>query len=182
MYVVEHHIIRKDGSIIMVETKGNARRDSEGNIFEIICNVRDVTERKTLEQDLELKENAIQNSITGIALSGNNGLITYVNKAFLQLWGNETNQEVLGRSVIEFWDNPNDIVEIIESIKFSNSWTGERVAKRKDGSTFHCQISSNFLSDASGNVTHFMGSFWDVTEHKNHELLIANSLKKKSSC
>lgn len=132
----------------------------------VIITYGDISDKVKLQKDLLLKENAIQNTVTGIALSGNDGLISCVNSAFLKLWGYQTDQEVVGRSVFEFWQNPDDIVEITKSMADSQSWNGIRIAKRKDGSTFYCQISANFLSDASGNVTHFMGSFWDITEMK----------------
>ncbi len=145
----------------------------------VIIAYGDISDKVELQMDLLLKENAIQNSHTGIAISGTDGALSYVNNAFKQLWGYETNQEVLGRSVFEFWQNPADIIEITESMKASSSWTGERVAKRKDGSTFQCQISANFLNDASGKITHFMGSFWDCTHRKEYELEITNALREK---
>jgi len=178
-YIVEHSIIRKDGKIINVETKGSAKRDSEGNIIEIFCNVRDITERKKLEKDLELKDNAVQNALTGIAISDTNGILTYVNRSLLQLWGYEKVEEVTGKNVFEFWQDGENITEIVESLGSKNKWSGERIAKRRDGSTFVAQIMGNYLTDDYGNPTHFLGSFIDITERKKKDRLISDSLKEK---
>jgi PAS domain S-box-containing protein len=178
-YTLDFRIVTTNGETRWLSNQAIVLLDNNGIPDKTIGVCQDVTEKIKLEQELILKENAIQNSITGIALSGTDGLITYVNNAFVQLWGYDTDLEVIGRSVLEFWEDPDDIVEITESMKAYNSWTGERVAKRKDGSTFHCQISANFLSDASGNVTHFMGSFWDITQRNEYELKITNSLREK---
>ena len=51
-YSVEHRIRRKDGSIIWVEALGQFIRDSNGAVQEIQCNVRDITERKRVQQQL----------------------------------------------------------------------------------------------------------------------------------
>lgn len=168
-YIVEHRIIRKDGIKVWVETKGKCRRDSEENIKEIICNIREITERKKFELELKLKDNAIQNALTGIAISDSNGLINYVNKTFLKLWGYASEDEVKGKNVFEFWQDRENIIEITESLKNKNEWTGNRIARRKDGSTFVAQIMGNFLTDEKGNPTHFLGSFVDITEKKESE-------------
>jgi PAS domain S-box-containing protein len=178
-FTLDFRIVNTNGETRWLSNQAIVLVDNNGIPDKTIGVCQDVTDRLKLEQELLLKENAIQNSITGIALSGTDGLITYVNNAFVKLWGYETDQDVIGRSVFEFWQNPDDIVEITESMKASNSWIGERDARRKDGSIFHCQISANFLSDVSGNVTHFMGSFWDSTQRNEYELKITNALKEK---
>lgn len=60
-YKVEHRLIRKDGTIIWVETIGRFIRDTSGEVTEIQCNIRDVTVRKLAEQEKRgLEERLLQ--------------------------------------------------------------------------------------------------------------------------
>ncbi len=52
-YQVEHRLPRKDGSIIWVQTLGRLVRDESGRLKEILCNVRDITERKRAEDQIQ---------------------------------------------------------------------------------------------------------------------------------
>jgi PAS domain S-box-containing protein len=169
----------KDGNVIWLSNRAKVLRLENSQPKKVIGVVENITIEKNIEIDLRIKERALQTSLTGIALANHEGNIIYVNQSFISLWGYSTDGEVLGRNVLEFWQNKDEITEIIENLFTAKTWSGERYAKRKDGTTFLCQISSNFLTDEYGNVSHIMGSFWDITERKNHELLVANSLEEK---
>jgi len=63
----------------------------------------DITERKKVEEELRVKDWAIESSLNAIAISDLAGNLTYVNPAFLKLWGCSSQAEVLGKSAVEFW-------------------------------------------------------------------------------
>ena len=49
------------------------------------------------------------------------------------------------------------------------SWQGEVVNKRKDGTLIDTSLTVSPLLDASGQLTHFVGIFRDMTERKHIE-------------
>jgi PAS domain-containing protein len=71
--------------------------DRDGKVSATISVVRDITERKSTEKELRIKENAIENAINAVAMSDMSGRITYVNKACMRLWGNNKKDELLGK-------------------------------------------------------------------------------------
>jgi len=67
-YVVEHRLPRKDGSVIWVETMGRLLRDISGNLMEIQCNVRDITDRKQAENELRESKERLDLAVKGANL------------------------------------------------------------------------------------------------------------------
>lgn len=90
----------------------------------------EIAERLAVEQQLAIKDWAIASSISGIALAGFDGRLTYVNEAFLRLWGHDRPEEVIGRQVTEFWQSPEDAAEVMRALRTGGTWFGERTALR----------------------------------------------------
>ncbi|HSB54929.1 MAG TPA: PAS domain S-box protein [Gemmatimonadales bacterium] len=128
--------------------------------------ISDVTEKKLAEEELRRKEAAIASSINGIAMSDLAGTLTYVNRAFLDLWGYRDPAEVLGRSVAEFTESPEVAAEIVTAIQTHGAWSGELVARRPDGITLTLQTNGSLFTDSAGKPAGMLGSFVDVTESK----------------
>ena len=53
--------------------------------------------------DAGLIERAMEASGTALAISGPNLELSYVNRAFLRLWGYERPEQALGRLATDFW-------------------------------------------------------------------------------
>jgi PAS domain S-box-containing protein len=138
---------------------------------------REVDERKQVEEILRVKDNAIKSAINAIAFAEVGGNLTYVNKSFLKLWGYDSDRHVLGRPAMEFWQEPDKALELMESLPYRRNWKGELVAKRPDGSTFDAQISASMITDGAGTPTQMMASFLDITERKRAE----QALKEKEA-
>ncbi len=128
--------------------------------------ISDVTERKKTEQELQIKHNAIECSINGIAIADLDGRLTYVNPAFLSMWGYQGLGEALGLPVETLWSTGEDTRLLESSLRESGWWVGELIGRRKDGSNFDVHLSANVVKDRSGLPVCFMASFMDTTEQK----------------
>ena len=129
-------------------------------------------ERKRAEEMLRIKERAITSSINAIALADLKGNLTYVNPAFLEMWGFSKNEEVLGEPSANFWQMQEKAEAIIETLRSSGKWRGELIARRKDGSCFDVQLLGNMIIDEKGNPIYMSGAFIDITERKRAEDLL----------
>ena len=76
----------------------------------------DITERKKVEDELKIKDNAIASSINAIAIGEFGGNLTYVNPTFLKMWGYDDQKEVLGKPAINFWHKKEKAQEVIEAL------------------------------------------------------------------
>ncbi|MHB8843223.1 MAG: PAS domain-containing protein [Nitrospirota bacterium] len=126
----------------------------------------EIAERLAVEQQLRIKDRAIASAINGIALSGFDGRLTYVNEAFLDLWGYAGLEDVLGRNATEFWQSSESAARIIQELMTNGAWVGELTARRADGSLFAVQLSADIVKKRSGAPICMMASFVDVTEQK----------------
>lgn len=128
--------------------------------------LNDVSERNQAEAELRIKDAAIEASINPIAMSDMEGHITYVNQAYVNMWGYESADEILGRSPIEMSKSAEEVEDTIKVLMENGAWMGEIVSKRKDGTLFDTQLSANLVRDNAGKPVCMMASFVDVTERK----------------
>lgn len=140
--------------------------------------IRDVTDRKVAEEQLKIKDIAIESAQSGIVLSDLSGTLTYANKAALQMWGYDKEEEVLGRKVVEFWEDIAAMLEAHKRLIEHRSWSSEQLAKRRDGSVFYATFLANMITDDSGNPLYLVGSITDITKQKQIERDLRNSEAK----
>jgi len=137
-----------------------------------ITTVRDITQRKQIEEERRIKDSAIASSISAIAFADLDARLTYVNDAFLALWGYDSREEVLGRPTAAFWQAPERARHVVDALHGEGAWTGEMVARRRDGSPFDAQLLANMVRDEAGRPICLMASFIDVTERKRSEEMV----------
>ncbi len=129
----------------------------------------DITERRQVEESLEVKEAAIASSINGIAIADLSGRLTYVNDAFVRMWGYRTADEVVATDRFEYWQDPAAVAPVVEAVMTRGHWVGELLARRRDGSTFHSQVVTSRVDDKGGQPLCLLASFLDVSERKSAE-------------
>ncbi|MBN1572694.1 MAG: diguanylate cyclase [Deltaproteobacteria bacterium] len=144
-------------------------RDSEGEINSIILISRDITEQKETERTMRISDWAMKSSISAIVLFDLNGIVTYVNPSFLNMWGYDDISEVIGLSWEEIWYDEGRIRESIDSQDGMESWVGEVLARKKDGSLFNVQLSASLVIDEEEKPISIMGSLVDITNRKKLE-------------
>jgi len=129
----------------------------------------EIIERKHIEEDLRIKEIAIASSIYAIAFTDLKGTLTYVNNAFLQLWGYDTERDILNKPIMRCWQDRGKAGKVMEDLSARGWCMGAMVGRREDGSTFNAQFSANVVSDANGVPLCVEVSFIDIAERKKTE-------------
>ncbi len=109
----------------------------------------EVKERKQAEKTLQKQLTAIEATIDGIAILDSEKYV-YLNKSHVQMFGYDTAEELISKSWKKFY-NPDEIArferEIIPIATQAKNWRGEAIAKRRDGSTFHQEVSLTLTKD-----------------------------------
>ncbi len=142
------------------------REDGQPPVVEWLINLADG--KKKLEA-LKLKENAIDNAVSGIALSDLEGMVTYVNGAMLEIWGYDSPDEMVGRRANKFYYNPEAAKGLYSLLRSGEKWKGELIGKRKDLSSFTAQITASLVRDSFGVPAALMASVLDITDQKMNE-------------
>ena len=165
----ETAILAPDGREIPVSQVVLSHTDAQGKVLYLSTIMRDITERKRTETALRVKDDAISASINAIAFADLSGRLSYVNRAFLLMWGYEREDEVVSRSATEFWVDPAEAADVFGVLTTQDDWSGELTARRRDGSPFVVLLSAVVIRDAAGQPVQLMGSFVDITERKEAE-------------
>lgn len=129
--------------------------------------ITDIRARRRLDDTLRQLEAAIASSLSAIAIADLAGTITYVNQATLSLWGFDTAEDVLGRSVSEFWSDLDAAAEVASALRARGSWNGELTAERANGGTRHLYLQASLFRDADGAPRGMLASFIDITEERH---------------
>ncbi len=161
-------IVRRDGMPCVIEI--NASPTGSGGVMAGVQGIcRDITDRMRAEAELKIKEMAIASSVSAILLLDLEGVVEYVNPAFLRLWGYDSGDEVLDRPVVTFWQPEQRVEQVFSALRRDGTWVGEIAGLRKDGSPFDAQMSANVVTDEYGNSLCFVGYVVDISDRKRVE-------------
>ncbi|MFO7818746.1 MAG: PAS domain S-box protein, partial [Halanaerobacter sp.] len=146
--------------------------DDEGEVTHYIKLGQDITERKELEEELKLKNKAIESSINAIAVADLDGKFIYINQSFVEMWG-YSEEEIIGNTVAKFWHDEEQIQRMKKILLEEGSLIKELEGFKKDGSKIHVQASLNIVKD-EGTPLYQMASLVDITKRKKSEEKLAN--------
>ncbi len=133
-------------------------------------------DRRVAERTRELEQSKVELGIAAVAfesqqsmlVSDADNVILRVNKAFTETTG-YTAEEVIGKTPRLFQSGRHDrafYAAIWESIDQTGYWQGELWDKRKNGEVFPKWLTISAVKDAHGAVTHYVGTYIDITERK----------------
>lgn len=168
---LEINAMRKDGTEFPLRLSVNQYQLDKEHKF--VGTLQDLSEHEQILETLRIRNDAIETSSDGISIADLDGDILYANKAMLRMWGFDRAEEVLGNSTYHYWENEKETRRVAKAMQTIGSWSGELVAKRKDGSTFPVALSSHMATDKSGQPLCFMASCRDITERKKAEQELA---------
>lgn len=130
---------------------------------------RDVTERKEQEKKRQRFQYAFESSLSGLAMVDQEGTLTHVNDAFVEMWGFDDRSDVVGRKAVEMWKQPDKAAAVLEQVIDNGGWEGELEASRADGATFYARGAASHLEDGSGDHIGIVASFVDISERRRRE-------------
>jgi PAS domain S-box-containing protein len=173
----EHRVITADGSVRWIHGRAQTFFEGEGAARHAVRTVgatADITDLKQVEVDLRIKDNALASWVRGVLIIGLDRKISYANPAWLRMHGYDS-AEVLGTSPFDYVVDPAMHAQIREVLQRTGSWTGEVVARRRDGSTFDAALSTNMVTTTDGRQVAYLGSIEDVSERKQAEAQVRRS-------
>jgi diguanylate cyclase (GGDEF)-like protein/PAS domain S-box-containing protein len=174
--IVDNEIIRKDGSIALLEESISLLRNAAGEPIGFYGVSRDRTEQKKAEMALRESEEKYRSILSTmeegyyeVDLAGN---LTFFNDALSRIYG-YARDELMGMNNREYM-NPltaQKIYQLFNKVyktgKPSKIFDWEFV--KKDGTIITIEISVSLRKDSQGNAIGFRGIVRDITERKQAE-------------
>jgi len=128
----------------------------------------DIDESRRTEERLRLLANVFEFSGEAIVVTDADNRVVSINRAFTRLTGYEFD-DVRGQNprILSAGRMPADGYRAMwQDIVDKGGWEGEIWDRRKDGSCYPKWLTISTLKDALGHVTHYIGSFTDISERK----------------
>ena len=143
---------------------------------------RQVDELLQVESLLRLKSAALEVAANGILITDPQGLIEWVNPAFLAATG-YGEAELQGQSSRSLWrgiQNPSVFERLWTTIRAGEVWRGELVNRHKSGISQNFRVAITPLRNEAGELAHFIGIVEDITEQRRIEAEYRQSLKMEA--
>lgn len=181
----EYKVTDNKGGEIYLEVLSTAILDDEKNIIGMSVLCQDISERKRTENALkeseELHKQLVNLLPEALVLADCDNRLTYVSTVFLELFGYESLEKVLGKSILEFLPEEyhSEITQTVESIYQDQSVENKVYPLiKEDGSYIWCSIEADIFRDKNGNVKGLIAVLHDLTERLRMENAIRNSEKR----
>jgi PAS domain S-box-containing protein len=148
----------------------------------VVALVRDITERKSLEEQLRKVSQAVEQSPFAVVITDVNGIIEYVNPSYPRVTG-YTGEEVRGKTpkILNSGLTTNEQYQHLWStILAGDEWRGELRNRQKNGDLYWAMETISPVRDPQGAITHFVAVQEDITERKSLEEQLLQSRKMES--
>lgn len=148
-------------------------------LYELPTRVRDAIHSHKLKEENRLFIQAMESARDGILITDLQGRIEHVNGALEQMIGFDRS-EVVGKTPVLFksgMHNKEFYKEMWQAILGRQSWQGEIINRRRDGTLIDNSLTISPMVDHCGQLTHFVGIFRDVSEQKKLERQLVQAQK-----
>jgi len=147
----------------------NGLLDKDGKLVSFVGVGRDITDRKREEELLRVSEFAISSASNAIVIADMEGRVNSVNRAFLEAWAMSSHSQAVGQPISAFLAEGQYDPGVSGALARRGSWSGERAARRADGTLFNVFLTVSIVKDKTGKPISLMASFLDMTEVQEME-------------
>lgn len=141
-----------------------------GNLYSVVT-LRDTTMQEKMLNRLRLSEQIFATALDGIIVTDNQGIIQYVNPAFIQITGYAAD-ELFGMSPRILKSGRHDNLfyqQMWDKLTNEGRWNGEIWNRRKNGEIYPEWLSISSIRDPQGNILMYTAMFRDLSERYLYE-------------
>jgi diguanylate cyclase (GGDEF)-like protein/PAS domain S-box-containing protein len=171
----EYPITGEEGEVRWYTISGDPLFDKMGRFAGYHGTGRNISELKRTEQELRIAAISFE-SQEGIFITNTEGVILRVNQAFCDITG-FTPEEAVGQTPRLLHSGRHDkafYAAMMDGVRRHGTWHGEIWNRRKSGEVYPEWLMITAVTDDTGNATHYVGSFTDITSRKAAEDEINN--------
>lgn len=174
-YINEHRCLAKNGTWKWILDRGMVvSRTADGKPLRMVGTHTDISERKKIEESMQLASLVYQNSSEGMTVTDVDGTILNINPAFTEITGYSL-EEVVGKNHDFLNAGRQDEAfykAMWQAIQATGRWQGEVWNKRKNGEVYVEWLSINTIYNEDGTPHRRVSLFSDITKKKETEELV----------
>jgi diguanylate cyclase (GGDEF)-like protein/PAS domain S-box-containing protein len=179
-YEFKARIVTQQGNTKYIQAKGRIL-EKAGKQIALFGTIQDISDQLNAMEKKEWWQYLVNETIEGIVITNEQGIIVWANHAFEKITGFKKN-ELIGvkpGSILQGPDtNPDTIIKLRQAIKNKEAVSVEILNYSKKGDPYWIFLSIFPRFDEHGNVMQYMAIEIDITERKNDEKKLANKQKE----
>jgi diguanylate cyclase (GGDEF)-like protein/PAS domain S-box-containing protein len=170
-FACEHRVVRPDGTVRVLQARGDVHTDGAGRPVTMVGTAQDVTDRTRAQEAAQQLAAIVQSSSDAIYSLAADGTVTSWNAAAERLLGRPA-AEMLGHPITSVW--PAEQLEVNRSM-FERAFTGEvitdveTVRLHRDGTRVAVTVSWSPIKDDAGSITGVSVIARDITQRQQLE-------------
>ncbi|TLS75976.1 PAS domain S-box protein [Mariprofundus erugo] len=171
-----------DGHRALLETVKTPMRDDTGHIVGVLGVGRDITQRVRNEEQMRLLESAVAAVNESIIITDADGVVVYVNPAFVENSGYSA-EEALGRKppILSCMEKTPEIYrQFWDTLQQGMPWSGRMLDHRRDGTIFPVYLSVAPIFNEREETTHFVVVHEDLSTSEELQKKMMQSQKMES--
>jgi PAS domain S-box-containing protein len=178
-YVVEKRILRRDGSIRWVSTRGETIFEGAGKTrraVRLLGTVEDITARKQAEEQLAFQAVLLDQIQDAVVAVDHDERITYLNAAAAERYGvaPEKALELKLSELYQYqWMAPEQEAEARAALADAGRWQGENVHVTRSGETLYVESTVTLMRNDAGQPVGMVAVIRDITTEKRAENALA---------
>lgn len=163
-----------DGHRELLEATHLPMFDATGNITGVLSVSRDISARKSAEQQLRQLAQAVEQCTDSMVITNAQGTIEYVNEAFTTSSGYRRDEVIGGNMrVLQSGHTPSEAYATLwATIAAGKVWKGEFHNRRKNGEEYIDSAIISPIRQPDGRITHYLAVQRDITHQKAAEAQI----------
>ncbi|OFY84241.1 MAG: hypothetical protein A3F72_14565 [Bacteroidetes bacterium RIFCSPLOWO2_12_FULL_35_15] len=162
---LEYRFVKKDGTIVWLETSGKAIHDEQGKVIQFCTATRDISDRKRIREQLITAEKIAK--VGSFECLVKEGKFFWSQEMYEILELNPENTEPSFEKILSLVNSDDlEIVKISHNNKETNNFNETIVFRlqMKNGSTKFIRRNGIAQFDTNGAPTRLLGTFQDITE------------------
>ncbi len=171
-FTIDMLAYKKDKSPIWISVYNTVVLDEEGNIESEVEIIIDITDKKKVEEELEVLSLVASESKTGVTICNKSGEITWVNKSLEDLTGYSL-EELQGRFLGDVLSGPDTNRSLVEESRakaqHKEPYSIEVLAHHKNGEKIWLSVFNTPVLNEQGEVERQVELINDISERKRVE-------------
>lgn len=171
---LEYRVFNQSSKLLYVIDQGVIVRNEKGEAIRMVGAMTDITEQKIAEKENRFKANLLKTVGQAAIATNLEGIVNYWNKAAETIYGWSA-EEAIGKNVNILTPSDVDeeqVKEILTQLKSGQTWSGEFIVQKKDGTKFPIRVSNSPVYDENSNLSGMIGISSDITKEVENQRLI----------
>jgi PAS domain S-box-containing protein len=131
--------------------------------------------------ELRIKDFAIESSLSAIVLTDIHGYPRYINQSCLTLLGYQRKEDFIGLAPESIFVDPNMKAGIKNYLLQQGNWYGEAKIRKANGDLMDGLMTVNYIQGQDGKPINIMATFIDISDRKKTELALLEAKKEAES-